>query len=440
MANIIKLLLLFLWLDIFIYWIFTLNYIFIVIGFVNTIFLLKFLKYNFDFIWDILFYIRNIDISNIKIKKNIDMDFWFKKNLGEFLIILRDINKHYIFIISLLVFIFILFSKLIWFKSIDLNIYVSFIILFISIILWYKDIIIWNIFIWEKKLKFIDYIVFTSIIIFYIFFNINWKLYIYERFFIASLFSLLFFIFTIKFLWIREYKCWKYKISSYFIIIFILSLLYFSYWFFNIKNMYNDFYVWKTKIITEKLWEKVFVTADNKEYRIVRNDEWYILKSFNGEDYLFNTLKEAEDYILWYFRENKFLDDKLTDIKNKVKLTLTWTLTDKELIPYILKNKDYDYLYNVNLVLPNISSDIKYYKYYNIAVWLGMISNNSDLSDSVYCMNYIAMLWIAEKWNIKGYWNINIFKKYYSEWIKRWVVPTQCIKNSSQLFKWEFLE
>ena len=32
------------------------------------------------------------------------------------------------------------------------------------------------------------------------------------------------------------------------------------------------------------------------------------------------------------------------------------------------KNKNYDYLYNVGLVLPNIPSDIENYKFYNIAV------------------------------------------------------------------------
>jgi hypothetical protein len=66
-------------------------------------------------------------------------------------------------------------------------------------------------------------------------------------------------------------------------------------------------------------------------------------------------------------------------------------MTDKELIPYLLKNKNYDDLFDVTLELPNIPSDIENYKFYNISYALGLINYNSDLSDQVFCMNYIAM-------------------------------------------------
>ena len=42
-------------------------------------------------------------------------------------------------------------------------------------------------------------------------------------------------------------------------------------------------------------------------------------------------------------------------------------MTDKELIPFLLKEKNYDNFYNPELILPNISPEIENYKYYNIA-------------------------------------------------------------------------
>jgi len=474
----IKLLLLFLGLDLFIYWVFSKNLIYIILGLTNSIFLLKVLWYKFNIKYNlvqkIIVFIKNTinKISNIHIFKhrtqitnNYKSQLLDSKKLKEkynaLLIIINSINKHYILIISFFIFNFILFSKITWLNSININIYSSFIILIISSIVWYKDILSWDIYLWKKKIKFIDYIVFLSLIIFYIFFSINWDLKNYERFFIASLFTLTFFIFTTNFLEIRKIKYWNHKISSYFMTLFLLSCIYFSYWFLNIKNMYHDFYVWKTKIILNKNWEKVFITPDNKEYRIIKNWSWYILKSFNWKKYLFDTTKEAEKYILWFYKEDKFINDKFSEneisnneawntiinwtgsiINNWTWSTITswtWNLTDKELIPYILKNKNYDYLYDSNLILPNINHNMKYYKYYNIAYKLWIISHNSDLTDTVYCENYVAVLWIADKWNMTKYKNIKLFDKYYLEWDKRWVIPKQCIKNKKKIFKLEFL-
>ena len=437
MTTAIKLLLLFLWLDILIYWLFTLNIVFIVLWLINTIFLLIFLGYNFDFFKEIINYVKNIDISKIWLKNKFKNDFSFKKDLWDFFVVLRDINKHYILIISLLVFLFILFSKIIWFNQIDLNIYTSLIILIFSIIIWYKDIISGEVYIWKKRLMFTDYIVFLSIILFYIFFNINWELELYQRLFVATLFATIFFIFSTKFLQVREVKYTKYSITQYFIILFVLSLFYFVYWFFNLKDMYQDFYEWKTKIITQIDWEKVFITPDNKEYRIVRDNDLFVLKSFRWQDYSFDSLAQTQEYILSFYKQSYYVEKNLSQINSKN--TLTWSMTDKELIPYLLEDKDYDYLYNSELILPNIGADIENYKYYNIAYNLWIISLDSDLSDPVYCMNYIAMKWLAEKWDISQVQELFFFDKYYSKWLELWLVPKQCIEDKTQLFYWEFL-
>jgi len=42
-------------------------------------------------------------------------------------------------------------------------------------------------------------------------------------------------------------------------------------------------------------------------------------------------------------------------------------MTDKELIPYILKDENLDGYFNNEIILTNISSDIENYKFYNIA-------------------------------------------------------------------------
>jgi hypothetical protein len=42
-------------------------------------------------------------------------------------------------------------------------------------------------------------------------------------------------------------------------------------------------------------------------------------------------------------------------------------MTDKEIIPYLLKDKDFDEYYNSEIFFSNIPLDIDNYKYYNIA-------------------------------------------------------------------------
>lgn len=439
MNSIIKLLLLFLWLDLFIYWLFTYNTIFIILWLINTIILLIFLDYKFDLFIKIFKNINNKQVQKNKII-NYNKITTIKENLIEFYNLIKYINKHYIIFTSILIFILIFLSKFFWYTGINFNISTSWIILILSVIIWFKDIITWNIYFWNKKLEFLDYIVFSSIILFYIFFNINWELKVYENLLIWAISAFSFYVFTTNFLWISEKSYWKYKPSLLLFSTLLISILYFMYWFFWIKTMYNDFYIWKSIIIENKiqLWEKILITPDNKEFKILKKWDLYIVEWKTLEENIaFSSLKETEIYLLSDFKKEKFINDKLDEINKNDSFTWTWIITDKELIPYLLKDKNYDSLYNINITLPNISTNIENYKYYNIAYSLWLININSNLTDKVYCLNYITMLWIVEKWDISEYKNSYFFKKYYLEWIKRDLLPLKCINNTNQLINWE---
>ena len=399
--------------------------------------MINFLGYKFDFFKDIIKNIKNNNLSSININDKYKWKFSFNKDIWEFYIVLRNINKHYILITSLLVFIFILFSRIIGYEEINLNIYSSLIILLLSIFIWYKDILSGEVYLWEKRLRFIDYILFMSIILFFIFLKLSWNLETYERLFIASLFSTVFFIFSINFLWVREVKYWEYKASSYLITILVISIFYFLYWFLNLKYIYHDFYEWRVKVITKTEWEKVFITPSDEEYRIIKQNDLFILKNYKWQDYNFDSLENAQNYILWIYKEDIYLDDKLNEIENTQ--TLTGSMTDKELIPYILKDENLDGYFNNEIILTNISSDIENYKFYNIAYNLWLISLNSDLTDPVYCYNYVAMKGLLEKWDISEYKNLPFFDSYYNKGIELWEVPNNCLEDKNQLFMWEFI-
>ena len=100
--------------------------------------------------------------------------------------------------------------------------------------------------------------------------------------------------------------------------------------------------------------------------------------------------------------DSRPLNDKLEFAKKAYELSKNIKVDST-----ILKSgRDLSYMYVIN-------ADYENYKFYNIAVKLWLIAYNSYLSDPVYCYNYIAMLWITEKWDIQKYWNINLFEKYY---------------------------
>ncbi|NCO31675.1 hypothetical protein GW891_02460 [bacterium] len=43
---------------------------------------------------------------------------------------------------------------------------------------------------------------------------------------------------------------------------------------------------------------------------------------------------------------------------------------------------------------------------------------NSDLTDPVYCYNYVAMKGLLEKWDISEYKNLPFFDSYYNKGIE----------------------
>lgn len=446
-----KLLFLFLGIDLLAYWIFYWDWRIFALWVINSLMLFYiswFFPENFwekakDFLVKIFYKSKKLK----KIKDNPDLEnISNNKNFNDFLLLLKEINRDYIIVISFFIFLYSLLAKIMW-VHLDINIYVSAIIFIISFIFWYKDIISGEIFLWKRKLKFIDFIFLASLFIFYVFFNLKGNLALYEKFLIASLAGFIFFIWAKSLLWVREVNYKNYKPSLFYIYIISISGFIFLYNYFNIWNMYKDFYVWHTKIKKITLWEKTYITAKNIKYKIKKIDGKYFIN--DNKKNLFFTLDQAENYILSLEeKSDSELENKLLNISEKststgavADKTLTGIVTDRTLIPFLLKDKDYlDDLYDDNLEFKNISKQDPNYKYYNVAYALKMIRLNSDLTDKVKCQNYLAMLWMSQRWDMSAYKWEWLFVKYYKEALKKWLVPDECKNNIKNDFKWEYLE
>lgn len=452
-------------LQLLLYWIFWLEWRFIILWLINTILIISFY----------LFYIKD-DGVNLDFLKNIkfnDKKYINKNILNNYLNIFEYYNKHYIFFIVSIILVLAITNTL-FINKYDINIVLSTTIFLISFIFNIKNLYKWDFFVWQKKVSVKDFLFISNILLIFIVFSSLENMIFVNKLLLSFVIWIVFYIFSIFSLWFvsntrKLIKDIFIKIYAICFFILIFSFAWQNYdWFKNFfikeiekeKIVYKEIPLENDQTINNENnsidFVQNFVAPNWKNYDIYK-DKW--LYFFYNEDWLkinFDNLEELLQLLTNINPSNQNINnDEIIENENNdekdalvkwLENLLEWennnidllenniieapenkdeALTYKYIIPYIVKK----YLWvNENLAdinFDNISNDSDIYPYFLTARSKKMIWTDINPNIQVRCKNYVVILWLAMNWDVQ-YTAQNVFDEFWKEWENRSMIPKWC--------------
>ena len=474
----LRLFLFFVWIEVAILWVCFYKLSLFMLWLLNTIvILLMFFDISIDSYYQ--------KVNNFFFKKTFDNFEWqskkfllyLKKLQQQFLFIIEVLRYFYLkwwFVLSLVIFLLAILDYYILHKF-WINIVWSGIFFVLWMFIMFDKIKNGEIYIWNRLLTPKDLIFMLALILIFVFFVFLWKLSIYERLFYSLFLWFVFYIIAVFWLNYENFdlKFFSRKIVVVFLIILLLSFLYFLY---NkvpvIKNKFTIYKIvykekevpiYKEKIVYKEFTPSITYIAPNwKRYEIIITQSWVYFTWYGGIRKYFSSFQEARQVIDKYNQSVQNLNDNieesikkmnnsnlyenrnlnnnesgivnmfltlLNDTENtKISTDKTSYLTYYDVIPWLIKKYKLDSSSKPDINFKYISKNDKNYEYFKTAYYYKMFWRNSNPYLKVRCRNFAVLIGLSEWWDVK-YNRTNVFDVFYKEAIKRWYPFNFCCKT-----------
>jgi len=427
-----------------------------------------------------LWFIKNLNSWFLK-RINIVSSFDNKKNLDIFENIFQIIKLFYLkwwFILSIVILILAILDNIIFHKF-HLSLISSFTFFFIWVISLYKNILNWELFLWNRLVWTKDVVFILSLIIVIVTFILLNSFNFYEKTFYSLLAWFIFYITIIlSFDYTNtEFKLFKSVSLLVYIVLTLFSFLIFIYnkipsiksYFTVEKIIYKEKPIYKKKIVykekivyrekkipqkKETVYSRTYIAPNDKMYEIFITNTWAYFTWYNNQRKYFNSYSEAIS-IIDKFNPKKeqqaktkantntqkhnnpiskeptitgVISSLLNNNENKIVKNTNTTVSYYSLIPEIIQKYWLDSSNKKDIFFKYISKDDTDYNYFKTAYYYKMFGKNSNPNLKVRCRNFAILLWLAEWWNLK-YTRNNVFDVFYNEAIKKWYKFNNCCKS-----------
>lgn len=382
----LKLFLFFVGIELIVIWLAYINLPLIFIGIVNTLAIVyMFFNFKFDsyinYIISAFYNLINLfsklkeKIADKKINDNKDV---FKHILNhELFEAIRYFFVHYGFVFSILILSLSIADHIV-FNNFNTNLTFSIIFFIISFFFAYKNILSWDIYIWNKLIGSKDIVLLFDILftisIFVFLQNFNFS----SRLFFSLFAWIVFYLFTVYMLDFTKtpLKLFKTTFVNIYLLIVVFSFVFFL--FDNIPSI-KDYFIIEKKIIKEKPVEKivykekeidndeqdkteeqqftVYIAPNGKYYEIFTTTTWVYFTWYANKKKYFTSIQEAKDTIdkfnpvktvkeqdTLYIKENNIQEDDnqlykvMSSLLNDEELDITWV--DIQKVQYVDNSQD----------------------------------------------------------------------------------------------------
>ncbi len=406
--------------------------------------------------------------------ENYENKSWIQEypNISAFLSSLYYFNKHYIFVISLLVLILAITDSL-FFQEFDISLFLSFLIFAVSFLVNIQELMNGELYFWNRKISQKDFAFIANILLIFFVYNALEWLELITKLLVSFLIWLVFYLVIVYTLWLVGHSRFFIKDAVMKLYWAIFVLLIFGYVWNTYPQVYDFFvvereivkYVWEEEEIEEDyiLTEEIVAPNENRYqvYKDTKNDEVW----FNWDDWTklsFDNIEEAEQIIIANNPKEEF-DEDLSEDRDVEEVEQNWAssieetlsdlldaddteqkdkfdeierilstefdsdspLTYEYVIPYLIKNY-WSLNDDLNDVwFDSIPQDEETYPYFKQAQHQRLVGTDIDPNSQVRCRNYIVMLWLILWWEV-SYTSETIFENFWSKAENLWKIPDKC--------------
>ena len=397
----------------------------------------------------------NIEKTNKKIDFNIDI-------LKEFLEPIRYFYLKWGFVLSIIILCLSILDNIIFHKF-NLSIFWSIIFFFIWLLLLYKNILDWEIYIWNHIVTNKDIVLILSLTMVFVVYTLLNLFYFYERIFYSLSSWLVFYIVAVFTLDYTNIRLKLFKSIFLYVYLFLTFVSFFIFLYNKIPSIRNYFIVekivYKEKPIhknttylkyksnKKELSSKIHIAPNGKIYEIFETSTWVYFTWYNNTRKYFTWYDEAILLIdkvnkknslwIWNINSNSTFKDFLPSLLNNTENSLSWTiglqtwnniLTYNDIIPYIVLkywlSSDWKPAVNFKYI-PKSSLN---YNIFKTAYYYKMFGRNTNPNIKVRCWYFAVLLWLAEWWKV-NYARNNVFESFYKKAIQKWYKFNLCCKS-----------
>lgn len=307
---------------------------------------------------------------------------------------LYDLNKHFIFVFSLLVFILAIINYFLFPLFADLSLLASFLIFLFSFLVNSKFIFAGEVYLGNRRLVLKDFLFMFSMILVFLVINAMSLFPLSIKSFVSLLAWGLFYSFSFSIFAIQgEKKFYKhFSVQLYVILIAMAFVPFIITYFPQIKNYF--------------VVEKIVYIESTSTSESLQTTGW---TSFSGVE--------------WVAVNSPFSNF----------LTTTWNLNYIDILDYLFMSQNVKLSTSTGVVFENIPENSQLYPLFKTAVDLSLVNTAVRPTDPISCNQYIVYLWVIEKWPTG---TGDIYVDHWNQAVASGRIPANCTKEK-MLVVWD---